>query len=333
MKLLKTVRRLIAGLVSASMLLTPAADARMVLADSDVYSISVNVPDTITAGTAASFTAAITKNGEAYDFDTNEDGLHVYWWCDSLSSNGDGDDSLTSVFTFDEAGEYTDFKVELKDGDYTWLAGDYPAITVSEAASGSDPEDTPDETGYSVLGAPATVTAGEETLFTATFYNNGVEFDPADEGLVISWWSESLNSSGTDSGGMTNTFTYPDAGVYDYDLKVELWDPSDWSTALAGAYVTVTVTEGTSTLVDTDEPYYEAVIEVSPSSPKAGQEVTFEVTLNYVDGEDTTQITDLTDTGITVWFWNNTSGSALDDSTGNTLTNTFTFTAEGDYQI
>lgn len=333
MKLLKTVRRLIAGLVSASMLLTPIAGARTVLAEDDVYTISIDVPDTITAGAPASFSATITKNGEEYDFETNEDGLHVYWWCNSISSNGGGDDSLTSEFTFDEAGEYTDFQVELKDGDYAKITGDYITVTVSEAQSGSDPSATPDETGYSVLVTPATVTAGEQTTFTAAFYNDGVEFDPSDEGLVISWWSESLNSSGSNSSGLTNTFTYPDAGVYDYDLKVELWDPSDWSTALAGAYVTVTVTEGTDAPVDTDEPYYEAVIEVSPSAPKAGQEVTFEVTLNYVDGEDVTEITDLTDTGITVWFWNNTSGSALDDSTGNTLTNTFTFTAAGDYQI
>lgn len=249
MKLLKTVRRLIAGLVSASMLLTPIAGARTVLAEDDVYTISIDVPDTITAGVPASFSATITKNGEAYDFETNEDGLHVYWWCNSISSNGGGDDSLTSEFTFDEAGEYTDFQVELKDGDYAWITGDYITVTVSEAQSGSDPSATPDETGYSVLVTPTTVT------------------------------------------------------------------------------------EGTDAPVDTDEPYYEAVIEVSPSAPKVGEEVTFEVTLNYVDGEDVTEITDLTDTGITVWFWNNTSGSALDDSTGNTLTNTFTFTAAGDYQI
>lgn len=249
MKLLKTVRRLIAGLVSASMLLTPIAGARTVLAEDDVYTISIDVPDTITAGAPASFSATITKNGEAYDFETNEDGLHVYWWCNSISSNGGGDDSLTSEFTFDEAGEYTDFQVELKDGDYAWITGDYITVTVSEAQSGSDPSATPDETGYSVLVTPTTVT------------------------------------------------------------------------------------EGTDAPVDTDEPYYEAVIEVSPSAPKVGEEVTFEVTLNYVDGEDVTEITDLTDTGITVWFWNNTSGSALDDSTGNTLTNTFTFTAAGDYQI
>ena len=362
MSLFKRFRKMIAGLVSASMLMTPIAGAGSVLADDEVYSISISIPDTVIAGEPASFTATVMKNGEVYDFDTNEDGLHVYWWCDSLSSDGGGNDSLSSVFTFPEAGTYSDFKVELKDGDYAWITGDYPTITVLDALSETEPSVSSVETEYSVSVSPETVTAGVETTFTATFYKNGEAFNPSDDGLVISWWSESIGSGGSNSTGLTNTFTYETEGTYDYDLKVELWDPSDWSTALAGAYVTVTVTDETtepSETIETSEtseeaetsvpeteasetiesqiqetePYYEAVLEASPASPHADDEVTFEVSLYYVEDGEATQITDLTDTGITVWFWNNTSGSALDDSTGNTLTNTYTFTSAGDYEI
>lgn len=331
MSVIKTVRRMIAGLVSASMILSPLAGARLVLADEDVYSISISIPDTIIAGEQTSFNASITKNGDDYDFDANEDELHVYWWCDSLSDNGGGDDSLSSVFTFDEAGVYTDFKVELQTSDYEWIAGDYPSITVLDP---TEIEPETEEEGYSVSVTPTTVTAGEETTFTATFYNNSEEFDPADEGLVISWWSESLNEGGSNSTGLTNTFTYSEAGTYEYDLKVELWNPSDWSSPLAGAYVTVTVTEGDADEPEEpEEPHYEAELTVSPEEPSVGEDVTFTVELYYVEDNVRTRITDLADTGITVWFWNNTSNSALDDSSGNTLTNTFTFTEEGDYEI
>lgn len=191
-----------------------------------------------------------------------------------------------------------------------------------------------DEHEYSVSVTPDTVVAGEETEFTATFYMDGEEFDPADEGLKISWWSESLSTGGSTSTSLTNTFTYDTVGVYENDLKVELWNPNDWS-KVAGANPTITVVEASNDpVIDVPtEPGYIATLTTSPSTIEVGDEVTFTATVSYFDGENTTEITSLSDANMTLWFWNNTSDSGLDDSSGTTLVNTFTFTEEGEYEV
>ena len=199
-----------------------------------------------------------------------------------------------------------------------------------------------DEDEYRVEVTPVTVTAGEETTFYASFFKNDEEFDPSSDGLKISWWSESLVTGGSSPEGTSSAFTYTEAGTYEGDLKVELWDPEDSWAWVAGAYETVTVVEpeeDEDPVVNEEPEVLEDGITVSIDSNEVHPGDTVPITASVVmDGQELTEIPD----GYFLWFWADiwaeghedglNDASALSNS-GKTLSDSITFNSEGTYYI
>ena len=339
MSLMKHFQKAVAGFTTAALLLSPFGSS-FVMAVEDEYSVSVT-PDSITAEAGEEFelTATFYKNGE--EFDPESEGMHFYWWSETMQTTGSSPNSYTNTFTYNAPGTYEwDLKVELADSDWICVARAYPVVTITESQEPTEPDEPSVEEltdGLTVSIDSESVHVGDTVNITADYVVGGEEVTVLPDGYELWFWAD-IWSDGHDDGStditvgansgsvLSDTVTFNSEGTYYIAAEVK-----SGGSRVDIAFITVEVTEESEEL--------EEGLNVSIDSYEVHTDDTVTITARYVvDGEE---LTDLPD-GYELWFWADIWSDGHDDGStditvetdsGSTLVDRITFNSEGMYYI
>jgi len=275
------------------------------------------------AGEYANLTAKVTYNGNEIT-DLEEAGLYLWFWDDVWSldidetekladsaflydENGKGH-SMTATVTLSDAREYS-IVAELQDESYTTITK--AAVMVSAVANNENEEEKDEETvtyAVEVIADSAAVKAGETVSLTAKVTKNGETVtDLEADGLYLWWWTDTWNAHSDGNGdavysnydnnsgySLTADVTLPSVGTY--YIVAELKDVTD--TKILAETITFDVIEPNVFPVSDDN--YTVVVTVDNLAPEAGDTVALTAKVTAADG---TEITDLEEAGLKLWWW------------------------------
>ena len=261
MSLLKTLRRLAAGLVSLTVLLTPLAGS-FVTADIDVepyYEATLTASENPTVGEPVTFTAIVNYvDGDTVTPVTDlssTDLAYIYFWNNTSDCALDDNCSggvFTTTYTFDEAGDY-DIQIAVQDSGWHDIV-DIVHLNLTVATAGE--EETPDvEPHYeAALTASENPTVGEPVTFTAIVnYVDGdtvtpvTDFSSTDLAYIYFWnnTSDCALDDNCSGGVFTTTYTFLAAGTYTIQARLQ---DSSWADIIT-PFPTVTITVSENDIV------------------------------------------------------------------------------------